>query len=58
MDDSHCPIVEITMGWLFGTICHWDGREHTLSSGFGHYPLTYEMLSVFILLDRMLMEGV
>ena len=57
-ENGHCPVVEFTMGWLLGTIHHWDGREHTLSSGFGHYPLTYKVLSVFVLLDRTLTEGI
>ena len=31
-------------------------REHTLSSGFGHYLLTYEVISLFVLFDRTLTE--
>ena len=54
--DSCHPIIELTTGWLLGTICHWDGREHTPSLGFGHYPSTYEVISLFVLLDRMLIE--
>ena len=41
-----CLIVKITTGWLLGTITHWDNREHIPSLGFGHYLLTYEVLSV------------
>ena len=52
------PIVEITTGWLLGTIQHWDGREHTPSSGFGYYPLTYEVLSIIVLLDKTLTERI
>ena len=50
-------IIKFTTRWLLGTITHWDGREHTPSLGFGHYLSTYEVLSVFILLDRTLTEG-
>ena len=57
-EDGHCLVIQLTMGWLLSMIHHWDGREHTSLLGFGHYPLTYEVLSVFILLDRMLMEGI
>ena len=54
-----CPIIEFTTsGWLLCTITHWDGREHTPSLGFGHYSLTYEVLSIFILFDRSLMERI
>ena len=55
---GYCLIIEITTGWLLGTITHWDGREHTPLPGFSHYLLTYEVLSIFILLDRTLMEGI
>ena len=41
-----------------GTITCWDGREHTPLLGFGHYPLTYEVLSIVVLLDRTLMERI
>ena len=57
-EDGHHPVVEFTTGWLLGTICHWDGREHTLFLGFGYYLLTYEVLSIVVLLDRTLMERV
>ena len=53
-----CLIVKITTGWLLSTITHWDNREHTPSLGFGHYLLTYEVLSIVILLDRTLMERI
>ena len=55
-EDGRCLVIEFTTGWLLGTICHWDGREYTLLLGFGHYPLNYEVLSIFVL-DRTLMEG-
>ena len=54
---GHHLVIKFTTGWLLGTIACWDGREHTPSLGFGHYPSTYEVLSVFILLDRTLIEG-
>ena len=55
-EDDHHLIIELTTGWLLGTIHCWDGREHTPSSGFGHYLLTYKVLSVVVVLDRTLME--
>ena len=54
--DGHHPIVEFTTGWLLGTIRCWAGREHTPLSGFRHYPLTYEVISLFVPLDGTLME--
>ena len=56
--DGHCLVIEFTMGLFLGTIAHWDGREHTLSSGFGHYPLTFKVLSVIVLFDRTLTERI
>ena len=58
--EGRWPIIEFTTGWILSTITCWDGREHTPSpsSGFGHYPLTYEVLSVIVLLDRTLMERI
>ena len=55
--EGHHPIIEFTTRWLLGTIACWDGREHTPSSGFGHYSSTYEVLSI-IVLDRTLMERI
>ena len=46
-DDCH-PVIQLTTGWLLGTIRRWDGRVHTPSSGFGHYPSTYEVIPLFI----------
>ena len=37
-------MIEVTTGWFLGTIAWWDGREHTLSLGFGHYLSTFEVL--------------
>ena len=53
-----CPVIEFTTGWFLGTVAHWDGREHMPSSGFGHYPSTFDVLSVIVLLDRTLMERI
>ena len=36
------------IGWLLGDIQHFNKREHTLSSGWGHYPTTHEVISLFI----------
>ena len=55
-EDGHHPVIELTTGWLLGTIHYFDGREHTLLSGFRHYPSTYKVISLLVLLDRMLME--
>ena len=49
--DGRCPVIKLTTGWLLG-------REHTPSLGFGHYPSTYKVFSVFVLLDRTLMERI
>ena len=46
-DNCH-PVIQFTTGWLLGTIHQWDGRVHTLSLGFGHYPLTYEVIPLFV----------
>ena len=42
------PIIQLTTGWLLGQIQHWDNREHTPSSGYGHYPSTFEVISLFV----------
>ena len=39
------------MGWLLGTIRHWDGRVHTPALGFGHYPSTYKVIPLFVRSD-------
>ena len=49
-------MIELTTGWLMGTIHCFDGREHTLSSGFGHHLLTYEVISLFVPFDGMLTD--
>ena len=46
-DDRH-PVIQLTTGWLLGTICRWDGRVHTPLSGFGHYPSTYKVIPLFV----------
>ena len=51
-EDGCHPVIELTTGWLLGTIRCFDGREHTPSSGFGRYPSTYEVISLFVLFDR------
>ena len=47
-EEGCCLIIQLTMGWLLGNICLWDNREHTLLLGYGHYPLTYEVISLFV----------
>ena len=42
------PIIQLTTGWLLGEIQRFDKREHTPLSGWGHYPLTHEVVSLFI----------
>ena len=47
-EDDCCPIIKSTTSWLLGTIHWWDGRVHTLLSGFGHYPTTYRVIPLFV----------
>ena len=42
------PIIQLTTGWLLGDIKCFDKRVHTPSSGYGHYPTTYEVVSLFV----------
>ena len=55
-EDGHHLVIQLTTGWLLGTICCWDGREHTPSLGFSHYPLTHEVFFILVLLGRTLMK--
>ena len=48
-EHGHRPIIQLTTGWLLGKIQHFDKREHTLSSGWGHYLMTHEVVSSFML---------
>ena len=52
-EDGHHPVIQLTMGWLLGTIHCWDGREHTPSLGYGHYPSTHKVISLFVVLLSM-----
>ena len=48
------PIIQLTTAWLLGNIQHWDNREHTLLSGYGHYPSTFEVFpSLFLLVETL-----
>ena len=47
-EDGRCPIIQLTTGWLLGNIRRWDNMEHTPSSGFEHYPSTFEVIPLFI----------
>ena len=40
--------IELTTGWLLGKVTHFDNRVPTLVSGWGHYPMTYEVIPLFI----------
>ena len=42
------PIIQLTTGWLLGDIKCFDKRVHTPLSGFRHYPMTYEVVSLFV----------
>ena len=42
------PIIQLTMCWLLGDIKCFDKRVHTLLSGYGHYLITYEVVSLFV----------
>ena len=42
------PIIQLTTGWLLGSIQYFDKRVNTPLSGYGHYPMTYEVVSLFI----------
>ena len=40
--------ISLTTGWLLGDITCFDNRVHTLSSGWGHYPTTHEVIPLFV----------
>ena len=42
------PIIQLTTGWLLENITHFNKRVHTPLSGYGHYPMTHEVISLFI----------
>ena len=42
------PIIQLTTGWLLGDIQRFDKRVHTPSSSYGHYLMTYEVVSLFV----------
>ena len=44
---SH-PTISLTTGWLLGDITRFSNEEYTLSSGWGHYPTTLEVIPLFI----------
>ena len=47
-EHGHHPIIQLTTGWLLSDIQWWDNREHTPLSGYGHYPSTFEVISLFV----------
>ena len=42
------PIIQLTMGWLLRDIQCFDNWEHTPLLGYGHYPSTFEVISLFV----------
>ena len=47
-EDVTQPTIKLTTGWLLGRIKRFDKRVHTPSSGWGHYLMTYEVISLFV----------
>ena len=47
-DNGHCLIIQLTTGWLLGKIQRFNKREHTPLSGWGHYPTTHKVVSLFV----------
>ena len=47
-EDVTQPMIKLTTGWLLGRIKRFDKRVHTPSSGWGHYLMTYEVISLFV----------
>ena len=41
-------IIQLITGWLLGEIQCFNKREHTLSSGWGHYLMTHKVVFLFI----------
>ena len=42
------PTILLTTGWLLGNITQFSNEEYTLSSGWGHYPMTIKVIPLFI----------
>ena len=42
------PIIQLTMGWLVRDIQCFNKRVHTPLLGYGHYPTTYEIISLLV----------
>ena len=42
------PTILITTGWLLGDITRFSNEEYTPSSGWGHYPTTLKVTSLFV----------
>ena len=40
--------IELTTGWLLGQIMHFNNRVHTPLPGWGHYPMTDEVIPLFV----------
>ena len=43
-----CPSILLTTGWLLGEITQFDNQVHTPMSGWGHYPMTHEVIPLFV----------
>ena len=42
------PTILLTTGWLLGDITRFSNEEYTPSSGWGHYPMTIEVIPLFV----------
>ena len=42
------PMISLTTGWLLGDITQFSNEEYTPLSGWGHYPTTIEVISLFV----------
>ena len=42
------PTISLTTGWLLGDITQFSNEEYTLSSGWGYYPMTHEVIPLFV----------
>ena len=46
------PMILLTTGWLLGDITQFSNEEYTLLSGWGHYPMTIEVIPLFVSAKR------
>ena len=50
---SH-PLILLTADWLLGDITQFDNEVHTTASKWGHYPMTHEVIPLFVSLRETL----